>query len=240
MSERAGKQTPLYKSVISSIIPFIIVISVLFLPLLLITFLLGIFFTGHKVEALYYTGYQLIFLIIIYIIYIIYNSFKDDKVRNLCSMMDIMILNFIGVVLFNMFAPNFYTAKQLGYLKSCEINLKNMGMCLELYAKDNKGHYPSSLDKILIKSGRYKPLIEKIPFCYARHDRDNKLYNKRKPEDTSPHYRYTVSYMRDNFTLWCNTPGIHVKSKEVSRNGCWPQYSSRYGLLLAPASQVDK
>ena len=136
--------------------------------------------------------------------------------------------------------PNFIKARSQGQLAACESNIKNIATALEMYATDNKGYYPPSLDRIAVESGTFRPMMDKIPLCPARYDWDNKLYNKIRPPDKSPHYLYTVSGNFDNFTLCCNTPNIHRRIKKGTRNDCWPQYSSQCGLLSGPGSQPVK
>ncbi len=228
---------PLNESIIDIIktcITGIPLVFIIFLPTLAISSSIGITVTKHPGEMLYYMICQIIFIILLGIFY----TYKGGPAR-LCCHMDFVALNIIAIVLFNIIAAPYCLIQKHRYYNMCINNLNTMGTSLELYAQDNGGLYPPSLDKILVKSGKFTPLIKKIPLCYERHKIDNRLYSKIRSENKSPHYLYTVSGKFDNFTLCCNTPLIHGIYKNSNKD-CWPQYSSQCGLLSGPDSKPVK
>lgn len=224
------------KDFMANITPIFIIFLLLLLFLLPI-FLILCFVTGSIGEALYGSVYQIFFIIFIFLIYIIYNAYKNRKESQaalLCHQTDLFILLFIGFVLFAIFYPNFCKAKRCGQLEECKSNLKNLAAGMELYFHDNKHHYPDDMDKIRL-------YFKKFPLCPTRRERDDSLFNKIfLPEDNSPHYLYKVSGNFDNFTIMCNTGNIHSKMTEVTNTGCWPQYTSKKGLLLSPDIPAGK
>ena len=78
----------------------------------------------------------------------------------------------------------------------CATRLRKIAICLELYGKDNQGHYPLSLDHLT-------GYIKSLPLC-----------------PIGGTYGYKVSSGYDNFTLFCGTPGVHSL-----QSGYWPQYT---------------
>ena len=62
----------------------------------------------------------------------------------------------VGVVL----APNFERPHRGNNLTACKSNCKNIATALEMYASDNKGQYPKSLDGLFPKS-----YLRRIPSC---------------------------------------------------------------------------
>jgi len=228
------KPLPLYQTVINAIEMVGIIIFVMFLPVMGLALSTGIIVSGHPVEGLYFAAFEIICSILI----ITYLSYRAGA--GIPHYIEYVMLNLILAVIFAVIGFSYYRIKQNIHLNGCKTNLKNIVSSLELYAQANKGYYPPSLNRILVKGGTFRPLLDKIPLCPARYDWDNKLYNKKRLSDKSPHYLYTVSDKFDNFTLYCNTPNIHRRIKKGTRNDCWPQYSSQSGLLSGPGSQPVK
>jgi len=56
--------------------------------------------------------------------------------------------------------PNFLRARARGQLTACKSNLKNIATALEMYATDNAGRYPQSLEKLVDSK-----LLNFIPTC---------------------------------------------------------------------------
>ncbi|MEQ8171552.1 MAG: hypothetical protein ABRQ38_21870 [Candidatus Eremiobacterota bacterium] len=233
-SSSQEKKLPLYQTIINTIVMFGTLTLVMLLPVIGLALSTGIIVSGHPVEGLYFAVFEIICSILI----ISYLSYRAGA--GIPHYIEFIMLNLILAVIFAVIGFSYYTIKQHIHLNGCKTNLKNIVSSLDLYAQDNKGYYPPSLDRILAKSGTFRPSMDKIPLCPARYDWDNKLYNKIRPPDKSPHYLYTVSGKFDNFTLCCNTPNIHKRIKKGTRNDCWPQYSSRSGLLSGPGSKPVK
>jgi tRNA A-37 threonylcarbamoyl transferase component Bud32 len=206
----------------------------MFAPSILVSLVFDNIFADGR-EIIYYFGCQIIFIIIIYVLYMV-GVFGSSG--SICLQGEFLTLNLIAAVLIAIITPSYNTAKHMHLLDGCKVNLKNMGIHLEMYAQTNDGCYPPTLDKILVKSGKFRPVIREIPLCPGRQDRI-KNFSKFK-NDMSPHYLYTVSEKLDNFTLQCNTQKIHLKSRKVSRRGCWPQYIPGEGLLSGPGSRAGK
>ena len=200
----------------------------MFVPSIAVSLIVDNIF-GDGREIIYYIGCQILFIIIIYVLYM-YGVFGSSG--SICLQGEFLTLNLIASVLIIIITPSYNTVKHMHLLDGCEHNLNLMAIHLEMYAQNNDGCYPPALDKILVKSGKFKPVIREIPLCPGRQDR---IKNFREiQENKSPDYLYTVSEKLNNFTLQCNTQKVHLKSRKVSRTGCWPQYTSRDGLLLVP------
>ena len=127
------------------------------------------------------------------------------------------LLLVVGVVvfLFCSLLPNFLKARARGQLTACKSNLKNIATALEMYASDNTGQYPKSLDGLFPKS-----YLRRIPSC---------------PSSGTDHdYTYEVTTKPDNFSMTCK--GDHAnayKGFNADPHG-FPQYHSEQGLLDHP------
>lgn len=103
--------------------------------------------------------------------------------------------------------PNFEHARNLGQLTACESNLKNIGVALEMYATDNNGVYPKSLDKLTPNYLRY------IPTC---------------PSAGSDTYTPGYSVSGTNYTVICSGDNHHA----VGLPPDYPRYTSTQGLIV--------
>ena len=116
--------------------------------------------------------------------------------------------------------PSVLKARSQGQLAACESNLKNLATALEMYATDNEGTYPESLDD-LTKIGvddrgvSVGPYIKIIPLCPA----------SRLPSS----YGYKTATVPDNFTVWCKGDHTH---KTAGVNNGYPQYQPGQSLIL--------
>lgn len=123
-----------------------------------------------------------------------------------------IIVIFLGIILI----PGFYHAKANGKLAICENNLKNIGVSIEMYAEDNEGYFPPTLDvlkKLYMKSIPVCPVSGK-PYIYI----GKKIY---------------INNLNDNnFILYCSKPDVHIKADSIKQKGCWPQYISGKGIIL--------
>lgn len=119
------------------------------------------------------------------------------------------------VCLFCTIVPNFMKARARGQLTACKSNLKNLATALEMYASDNKGHYPKDLDALIPKN-----YLRMIPSCPSHGTRDD--------------YTYEVSVKPDAFSMVCK--GDHASAYRgfnADPHG-FPQYSAVNGLLDHP------
>ncbi len=127
----------------------------------------------------------------------------------------------IGVFLFYslacfVFIPNFGRARASGQFAACESNLKNIATALEMYATDNEGYYPPSLEYL------------------TKGDKNGDVYigNRVKAMPECPvsltGYKYVFSSKPNNFTLCCGVENSH--SAIGCPEGCWPQYTPGRGL----------
>jgi type II secretory pathway pseudopilin PulG len=122
------------------------------------------------------------------------------------SLVGLAILAGIVVILALILVPNFLRARARGQLTACKSNLKNLATALEMYASDNEGHYPHSLDMLTPKN-----YLKSIPTCPAA------------GKVTYQDYRCAIE--PDRYSLSCCGKN-HRTSPEN-----FPQYSSEKGLI---------
>lgn len=114
--------------------------------------------------------------------------------------------------------PHFMRMRASGQYTQCQSNEKNLGTALEMYAKDNEGHYPERLAQL---TPQY---LQVMPTCGAT------------GIDTYSH-SYTAYISpdahSDAFTFYCEGDHYKYQSKRyqwrVPEN--YPQYNSRQGLI---------
>jgi len=143
----------------------------------------------------------------------IIGSIKARKDKNISSVpvslaigCNSLIILFMVLMIF-ILSSGFLKARAQGTLAACESNLKNIAMALEMYAADNEGHYPASIEYLTKTS-----YIKAIPPC---------------PGSIKTPYGYIYAVKPDNFTLWCS--GVKVHNSVGVEDG-FPQYNPGNGL----------
>ncbi|MCK4666748.1 hypothetical protein KAU33_08355 [Candidatus Dependentiae bacterium] len=115
---------------------------------------------------------------------------KVKKRRMLHTVVPVLVVVVISLFCCIVSLPPFLCQQKREKLLGCSNNLRNLGVVVGSYAKDNDGHYPQNLD-VLVELG----YIEKLPVCPV----------KNKP------YKYTISGWEDEtFTIWCPNPKRHI------------------------------
>lgn len=71
---------------------------------------------------------------------------------------------FLGVLGSFFAVPSFLPARAQGQLTACKSNCKNLATALEMYASDNKGVYPLTLDPLV--TGNYLRSLPTCPSAY--------------------------------------------------------------------------
>jgi len=132
---------------------------------------------------------------------------------------ELFIVLAIFIILGLILVPNFECAQASQNHSICISNLKNIAAALEMYAEDNEGHYPPSLDHLTQNPGDV-PYIKKLPVC-SHHQSS---------------YDYNFNSGPDNFTIWCAKPEAHRTYRfytyDLMPEGeCWPQYSPGEGII---------
>ena len=121
----------------------------------------------------------------------------------------LLLLLFIAGALL---VPNMISSKAQSQVTACKSNLKNIGTALEMYATDNAGRYPPSLDYLTI-SGEGGAYLRCIPVCPACE------------KDT-----YSSSYLHGNnpdcYFVYCS--GHNHKAVNLEANA--PAFDSATGL----------
>ncbi|MCL5035781.1 MAG: zinc-ribbon domain-containing protein [Chloroflexi bacterium] len=102
--------------------------------------------------------------------------------------------------------PNFMRARAHGQMTACESNMKNIGTACEMYATDNVGRYPPSLQYLT------PDYLQALPRCIS----------------TDLEYGYESAIEPDAYTIWCSGASAHTA---VGVNTGFPQYSSHQGLM---------
>ena len=103
-----------------------------------------------------------------------------------------------------------------------------MATALEMYATDNKGHYPSSIEYLTAQSPEGKvPYMRKIPACITPENYREKFLAAfgKNPQKS---YKYVVAQEPDNFTIWCTVNNGHFAGYPEG----YPQYAPGQGLIL--------
>lgn len=121
----------------------------------------------------------------------------------------LMIVLLFGAILY----PNYARARGQGQVTACKANLKNIATALEMYATDNNGDYPPSLD-YLTRPGVYGEYFKQLPVCPSAQ------------EDT-----YSSSYTHKNgrhaaYKLYCSGHNHGVVGLEANM----PGFDSNTGL----------
>ncbi len=124
-----------------------------------------------------------------------------------CNFMAMIVM----VLLCLIFVPGSLKVRAMTRLANCESNIKNMATALELYAEDNKGHYPPALSYLTDKKSGKPYKIPECPSCFTG-------------------YEYVCNSSHNNFTLWCKLNNAHIVA--TGKEGSWPQYNPAQGLIL--------
>jgi tRNA A-37 threonylcarbamoyl transferase component Bud32/type II secretory pathway pseudopilin PulG len=194
----------------------------------IILFLTGLFFDIiFKLPGMFTFSFLFFGAIIFAIqglIYIVYYLFGKRYVSSL-TLIELFIVIAIVLIIMAILVPSFWAARSQGLFFACKSNMKNIANALEIYKEDNRGCYPSNLDKLV--KDKY---MRKIPVCPAVTGRNNNLWYKVMLNTVDPNgYYYSCSRNFDSYTLICKPPDIHKRS--TYNEGSWPQYTSRKGFI---------
>jgi type II secretory pathway pseudopilin PulG len=124
--------------------------------------------------------------------------------------LSVMVIGVLAAIL----VPNFIKAKSQGQLVACKSNMKNIATSLEMYATDNYGKYPATLNKLLEPSSSGSSYLMHIPICPACQES----------------YIYNSSKEPDDFLLQCG--GMNTHTGAGAGEGHFPQYTPGKGLIL--------
>jgi hypothetical protein len=114
--------------------------------------------------------------------------------------------------------------KPQGLLTACKSNLKNIGTAMEMYASDNQGQCPSSLEALA------PSYLKSLPECpSARQQTYSASYQvKRKAIPTSStNNKMPTGLTSDDYTVFCQ--GSHHAKAGLPAD--YPIYSSLNGLV---------
>lgn len=81
------------------------------------------------------------------------------------TLIELMIVIAIIAILAAILVPNFIRARAQGQVTSCKANLKNIGTACEMYATDNGGRYPATLESLKNAANGQQPYMKAIPNC---------------------------------------------------------------------------
>ncbi len=144
---------------------------------------------------------------------------KTSVAKLLLIIAGIGCAGFLTIVLLFLaiFYPNYARARGQGQVTACKANLKNIATALEMYAVDNGGRFPPSLEYIA-KSGIGSGYLNEIPECPSA-----------KKDTYSSSYTYRNG-RRASFKLYCS--GHNHKAVGLEANT--PGYDSYTGLYDNP------
>lgn len=124
-----------------------------------------------------------------------------------------VIAIFLGIIII----PNFCQTNSKYEYKYCKSNLKNIAIALEMYAADNGGLYPPSLDCLTKPAGTEGAYLQSLPKCLVT---DTDTY--------SPSYKITPE--QERFRIYCSGSNHKlIKGKENL-----PGFDSIRGLYEDP------
>jgi len=139
---------------------------------------------------------------------------KKEKSQILMTISIVLLTGIIaGILIFILTkksGDNALTENRGSKLTECESNLKNLATACEMFATNNEGHYPQSLDELVEKG-----YIKEIPAC---------------PASGKP-YIYSFQIKPDFFLIKCGEKNTHVDTGSVSE-GYYPVYNPSEGLVL--------
>ncbi|MDD3627562.1 MAG: hypothetical protein PHV06_09605, partial [bacterium] len=169
-------------------------------------------FDSHIFYGLYIIALLLLF------ISLIYHRDNRKKYSGKFFLVINSIIFIILIIIFLIFCviPNMiYVRSGKTILKSCSANLRNLGLMIENYASDHKGHYPQSLE--VLETLGY--IETKLPGCYK----------------TGKPYKYSVDgWDSETFTVWCPNPEVHFGTSGPQSRCASLYYTSGMGT-----NQVD-
>lgn len=136
---------------------------------------------------------------------------RDTSRRTFFLHLCAALAGFIGPGMLLMNQP----CRNQGQLTACKSNCKNLATALEMYASDNAGRYPATLDKLI--PGYY---LKAIPTC---------------PSAGRATYVYHGSSQPDSFRFAC-AGNNHVRAYTgfTTSSNNFPRYSAERGLIDHP------
>lgn len=107
----------------------------------------------------------------------------------------IIVILIIVVIMAFFVIPQYMRVKESEKILNCKLNIGRIGMAVRLYAKDNQGHCPENLQKLVPK------YLNSIPECSAA-----------GIDTYSQSYTYYVNPEQDGYSLTIFCKGHHHKS----------------------------
>lgn len=128
------------------------------------------------------------------------------------TLIELMIVIAIIAILAAILVPNFIRARAQGQVTSCKSNLKNIGTACEMYATDNGGRYPKTLDDLKKEANGQQPYMKSLPKC---------------PSAGTMTYAYSYHANPDVYTMYCS-------GSNHTAAGCdtdYPKFTATMGLI---------
>lgn len=128
------------------------------------------------------------------------------------TLIELMIVIAIIAILAAILVPNFIRARAQGQVTSCKSNLKNIGTACEMYATDNGGRYPKTLDDLKKEANGQQPYMKSLPKC---------------PSAGTMTYSYSYRANPDVYTMYCS-------GSNHTAAGCdadYPKFTATMGLI---------
>lgn len=124
------------------------------------------------------------------------------------TLVELMIVIGIIGILAAILVPNMVRSKNQGRLSACKQNVRAMASAIESYATDNRGRYPSALNRLTPQ------FISALPTCPVM-------------QSSSPYQTgYEATSAPDNYTISC--AGSNHTTVGLPAN--YPQYNAATGL----------
>jgi len=178
---------------------------------------------------LLYTVYWIIPVLTVIIICSIVLYRQKKKNMNLRDKVPMIFTMILIMICFYIITPGFLKARAQGHYAACESNLKNLATALEMYATDNTGSYPASLDMLTNSTLPGGGFMKTIPLC--------PLVNRNIPT-----YVYgSASDPEDKFTIFCMCKHYIPGSLDpvvFPRCGTW-HIANNYSPFLDPI-EIEK
>jgi len=136
------------------------------------------------------------------------------------TLIELMIVIAIIAILASILVPNFGRSRAQGQLAACKGNLKAIAVAAELYASDNDGKYPATLN-IRPDSDLVIQYLKTTPICPT---------GTYKDENYSYHLTCVSPYA--NYYVYCRSSATHTA---VGIPEYYPRYDTRRGGIIDQA-----
>ncbi len=129
---------------------------------------------------------------------------RNRKARGF-TIVEVLTILVLLTLLTSLILPRFLLSRMRSYHSNCLQNVHNLGTALQIYANNNQGKYPDTLQTL---KDTTPPYLQALPIC---------------PSNEAS-YGYTLSPESTLYTVHCQ--GIHYRQLEGEVEEGFPQFYS--------------